>query len=53
MERARKHGIPTSYTKDGKPIITSRAHQKALLKMENEFRPSGDKFINTDGGFGD
>jgi len=53
MERARKMGVPTNYTADGKPIITSRSHQKALLKMENEFRPKEDRFVNQDGGYGD
>lgn len=53
MERARKHGVPTNYTADGKPIITSRAHQKALLKLENSFKPKEDHLFNQDGGYGD
>ena len=32
MERDRKAGVPTEYTQDGRPIITSHHHQKALAK---------------------
>lgn len=42
---AKKKGVPTSFEADGRPIITSRAHQKAYLKAYG--------FHNRDGGFGD
>jgi hypothetical protein len=44
-EQARRHGVPTEYQPDGTPIITSRAHQKALCKIRGVH--------NNDGGYGD
>lgn len=44
-ESAKKHGVPTEFTPDGRPIIRSRAHQKAYLKAYG--------FVNKDGGYGD
>lgn len=45
IARAKLMGVPTSYTKDGRPIITSRHHQKQLLKL--------DGFFNQDASYGD
>lgn len=42
---AKKKGVPTRFEADGRPIITSRAHQKQYLKAYG--------FHNRDGGFGD
>ena len=42
---AKKKGVPTEFLPDGRPIIRSRAHQKAYLKAYN--------FFNRDGGYGD
>lgn len=44
-DHAKMHGVPTRFEADGRPVITSRAHQKALLKTLG--------FHNKDGGFGD
>lgn len=52
-ERAKRHGVPTDYRKDGRPIITSRAHQKALLRMERQTSSAFDKVVNVDAGYGD
>jgi hypothetical protein len=41
----RLHGVPTDYTKDGYPLVTSRAHQKKLRQLHNA--------VNLDGGYGD
>lgn len=43
--RDRLHGVPTEYLTDGRPVIRSRAHQKALLRSL--------KMHNRDGGYGD
>lgn len=32
MERDRAHGVPTEYTPDGRPIIRSYAHKRALMR---------------------
>lgn len=45
MARDKRHGVPTDYHPDGRPIITSRAHQKRLIKSLGYF--------NQDGGYGD
>lgn len=37
-DHAKKCGVPTQYRPDGKPIIVSCAHQKALAKLSG-FRP--------------
>lgn len=36
-ERDIKAGVPTEYTKEGQPIITSHQHQKALVKSLGYF----------------
>lgn len=41
----KKCGVPTEIVPDGRPIIRSRAHQKALLKLQG--------YRNNDGGYGD
>ena len=33
MEYDRKHGVPTDYTKDGDPILTSKGHEKSYMKL--------------------
>lgn len=45
MEHARRHGVPTDFAEDGRAVIRSRAHQKALCKVLG--------FHNKDGGYGD
>jgi hypothetical protein len=45
VEDAKRKGVPTRFEADGRPVITSRAHQKAYLKAYG--------FHNRDGGFGD
>lgn len=45
MARDKRHGVPTDYHHDGRPIITSRAHQKRLIKSLG--------LVNQDGGYGD
>lgn len=42
---AKRKGVPTEFAKDGRPIMRSRAHQKAYLKAYG--------FHNNDGGYGD
>ena len=32
MERDKKAGVPTEYTEDGRPILTSQAHKRKLLR---------------------
>ncbi len=44
-ESAKMHGVPTDFTRDGRPLIRSRSHQKAYLKAYG--------FHNKDGGYGD
>jgi len=44
-ESAKKRGVPTEFQRDGRPVMRSRAHQKAYLKAYG--------FHNRDGGFGD
>jgi hypothetical protein len=44
-ESAKKMGVPTEFLPDGRPIMRSRAHQKAYLKAYG--------FKNRDGGYGD
>lgn len=45
MDDARKRGVPTDFTRDGRAVITSRAHQKALCRAYG--------FTNKDGCYGD
>ena len=42
---AKHKGVPTRFEADGRPVITSRAHQKAYLRAYG--------FTNRDGGYGD
>lgn len=42
---AKKKGVPTEFAPDGRPVIRSRAHQKAYVKAY--------RFYNKDGGYGD
>lgn len=42
---AKAKGVPTEFTPDGRPVIRSRAHQKAYLKAY--------RYYNKDGGYGD
>ncbi len=44
-ESAKRKGVPTEFLPDGRPVMRSRAHQKAYLKAYN--------FFNHDGGYGD
>lgn len=45
IEDAKRKGVPTEFRPDGRPVMRSRAHQKAYLKAYG--------FHNRDGGFGD
>jgi hypothetical protein len=45
VESAKRMGVPTEFLPDGRPIMRSRAHQKAYLKAYG--------FKNRDGGYGD
>lgn len=45
IENARQKGVPTDFTKDGRPLFTSRSHQKRYCKAYGYF--------NRDGGYGD
>lgn len=45
IEDARKKGVPTDFLPDGRPVFTSRAHQKAYIKAY--------RIHNNDGGYGD
>ena len=45
MERDRKHGVPTRRDKVGRPILTSRGHRRALMRLE--------KMHDKHGGYGD
>lgn len=45
VESAKRKGVPTEFLPDGRPVIRSRAHQKAYLKAYG--------FHNKDGGYGD
>ncbi len=40
-----KRGVPTEFLPDGRPVMRSRAHQKAYLRAYG--------FRNNDGGYGD
>ena len=40
-----RKGVPTEFTKDGRPRFTSREHQKRYLKAYG--------YVNLDGGYGD
>lgn len=44
-EHARRIGVPTEHTKDGKAILTDRAHRKRYLKAMG--------FRDNDAGYGD
>ena len=44
-EDAKMRGVPTEFRRDGRPIMTSRAHQKKYLKAYG--------YHNNDGGYGD
>lgn len=44
-ESAKRRGVPTQFLPDGRPIMTSRAHQKKYLRAYG--------FHNRDGGYGD
>lgn len=33
METARRHGVPTEYTPDGDPVLTSPGHQKRYMRV--------------------
>lgn len=43
MEKNYKDGVPTNYMPDGRPIITSHQHQKALAKSYRYFNK--DSFV--------
>jgi hypothetical protein len=45
MKRDRKHGVPTCRDRVGRPILTSRAHRKALMRLEG--------YHDNNGGYGD
>lgn len=45
MARDKRHGVPTRYTRDGRPIFTDRGHRRDYLKLE----ASHDR----NGGYGD
>lgn len=45
VESARRKGVPTDFTPQGRPLFTSRAHQKRYLKAYG--------YHNRDGGYGD
>jgi len=45
MEYDRKHGVPTEYTADGRPILTSREHRKRYAEAH--------RFFDRNGGYGD
>ena len=40
-----KHGVPTDFTTDGRPVLRTRAHRKAYLKAYG--------YHDNDGGYGD
>ena len=44
-ESARAKGVPTEFKPNGRPVFTSRAHQKAYCRAYG--------FRNNDGGYGD
>jgi hypothetical protein len=44
-DSAKREGVPTEFLPDGRPVMRSRAHQKAYLKAYG--------FRNNDGGYGD
>lgn len=44
-EQAKNLGVPTEFDNKGRALITSRAHQKALVKALG--------MVNYDGGYGD
>ena len=44
-EDAKQKGVPTDFTPDGRPILTSRAHRKRYLKAYG--------FHDKQGGYGD
>lgn len=45
MERDKKMGVPTEYTKSGSPIFRDRAHRRQYLKAHN--------MHDRNGGYGD
>lgn len=45
METDRKLGVPTEYSKDGRPLYLTREHQRRHLRAHGMF--------NKDGGYGD
>lgn len=45
MERDRKAGVPTQRDRAGRPILTSRAHRRALMRVEG--------YHDNNGGYGD
>lgn len=45
VESAKKRGVPTEFTSDGRPIFTGRDHRRRYLKAY--------AFHDRDGGFGD
>lgn len=45
MADARRHGVPTTFDREGRPILRSRAHRKAYLQYRG--------FFDRDAGYGD
>ena len=45
MERDKKHGVPTEYDGQGRPILRSRKHRKEYAKSRG--------FFDRDGGYSD
>jgi len=45
MEMAQARGVPTSFTPDGRPILTSRSHRKAYMQAHG--------FFDRDAGYSD
>lgn len=43
-DAVRKAGVPTDFTKDGRPIMESRAHYKAYLKLHGYHERSQSRF---------
>lgn len=45
IEHARRNGVPTEFTSEGRPILRDRAHRKAYLRMQG--------YHDRDGTYGD
>ncbi len=50
---ARRHGVPTEFTPDGKPQFTSRRHKAQYLRMLNRDQSVEEQMYNADGVYGD